>query len=152
MVELRALGIAGLRAAYETGSLRPRDVVEALLARDAGVADPAIWIVPPERERLLARAEELERLGPDAREAMPLWGVPFAVKDNIDAADLTTTAACPAFAYPPGADAPHLPVLSLHPGCRLAGGAAPPRRRRHPGRQDKPRPVRDPPRRRALAL
>ena len=120
MVELRALGIAGLRAAYEAGSLRPRDVVEALLARGADVADPAIWIVPPERERLLARAEELERLGPDAREAMPLWGVPFAVKDNIDVAGLPTTAACPAFAYTPAADAPAVRRL-LDAGAILVG-------------------------------
>src|SRR4051794_22892484 len=120
MVELRALGIAGLRAAYEAGSLRPRDVVEVLLGRDAGVADPAIWIVPPERERLLARAEELERLGPEAREAMPLWGVPFAVKDNIDAAGLPTTAACPAFAYTPAADAPVVRRL-LEAGAILVG-------------------------------
>src|SRR3954447_22688144 len=120
MVELGALGIAGLRAAYQAGRRRPRDVVQALLARDAEVADPAIWIVPPERERLLARAEELERLSPDAQEAMPLWGVPFAVKDNIDAAGLPTTAACPAFAYTPPADAPVVRRL-LDAGAILVG-------------------------------
>ena len=32
---------------------------------------------------------------------LPLWGIPFAVKDNIDVAGLETTAACPAFAYRP---------------------------------------------------
>ena len=120
MVDLRALGIAGLRAAYGAGCLRPRAVVEALLARDAEVGDAAIWIVPPERQRLLGRAEELERLGPDAREAMPLWGVPFAVKDNIDVAGLPTTAACPAFAYTPGADAPAVRRL-LDAGAILVG-------------------------------
>src|SRR4051794_28772521 len=51
---------------------------------------------------------------------MPLWGVPFAVKDNIDAAGMPTTAACPAFAYTPAADAPALRRL-LDAGAILVG-------------------------------
>jgi Asp-tRNA(Asn)/Glu-tRNA(Gln) amidotransferase A subunit family amidase len=49
------------------------------------------------RERLTAASGELT--------ALPLFGVPFAVKDNIDVGGFATTAACPAFAYQPGADA-----------------------------------------------
>src|SRR5207302_9749150 len=37
---------------------------------------------------------------------LPLYGIPFAVKDNIDVAGLPTTAACPAFAYMPASSAP----------------------------------------------
>ncbi len=69
---------------------------------------------------------------------MPLWGIPFAVKDNIDAAGLPTTAACPAFAYTPKVSATAVDRL-------LAAGA-------HPDRQDQPRPVRDRPGGRAHAL
>ena len=46
----------------------------------------------------LAEAERLAQAGPQGK---PLFGVPFAVKDNIDVAGLPTTAACPAFAYQP---------------------------------------------------
>ena len=38
-------------------------------------------------------------------EGRPLYGIPVAIKDNIDAEGLPTTAACPAFAYKPGKDA-----------------------------------------------
>ena len=48
--------------------------------------------------------------GVEARQAagaeLPLAGVTLAVKDNIDVADLETTAACPSFAYRPATDAP----------------------------------------------
>ncbi len=49
--------------------------------------------------------EACAALDPGGRGRLPLWGVPFAVKDNIDVAGLPTTAACPAFAYRPGRDA-----------------------------------------------
>ena len=41
----------------------------------------------------------------EAGEDLPLAGVPFAVKDNIDCAGIETTAGCPAFAYTPAKDA-----------------------------------------------
>ena len=69
---------------------------------------------------------------------LPLYGIPVAVKDNIDAAGLPTTAACPAFSY--------LPAPRFNRGRQTARG------RRHRHRQDQPRPVRHRPGRRALAL
>lgn len=92
------LQIDHLLGACRKGTLTPTDIVKEVLARiDAyhGV-DGAVWISLMPAERLLARAAELEKL-PCAD--LPLYGVPFAVKDNIDVEGLPTTAACPAFAY-----------------------------------------------------
>lgn len=100
-----ALRIVPLRARYAAGSLTPSDVVRTILARDAAVADPAIWTHKPDERALLARAAELEVMPDAERETLPLWGIPFVAKDNIDLAGVPTTAACPAFAYTPGESA-----------------------------------------------
>ncbi|MCX8102473.1 MAG: allophanate hydrolase [Geminicoccaceae bacterium] len=93
--------IADLHRAYGEGRLGPADAVRAAYARIAAGADPGIFIhLRPEAE-LLAEAEALGPFDP----ARPLWGVPVAVKDNLDVTGLPTTAACPAFAYPAAADA-----------------------------------------------
>ncbi len=83
--------------------LGPVTVAE-LLARRAASSAPEAWITRTAPEALRARAAAV-----DARVAagteLPLAGVPFAVKDNIDVAGLPTTAACPTFAYVPDANA-----------------------------------------------
>jgi len=99
---ITSLTIPALHAAYRNGSLTPTALIEELLERCAQYPDHAIWITPPERARLLARARELEARGMDG---LPLFGVPFAIKDNIDLAGVPTTCACPAFAYAPNRSA-----------------------------------------------
>ena len=76
----------------------PPAVVDAVLARLADRHGDAAWISTFTPAELHARADELASRGPDG---LPLYGVPFAVKDNIDVAGLPTTAACPAFAHIP---------------------------------------------------
>ena len=63
-----------------------------------------VWIQPVPREQTLDR---LARLDP----TLPLYGLTFAVKDNIDVAGLPTTAACPAYAYLPSASNPVVQAL-----------------------------------------
>ena len=61
-------------------------------------SDPAIWISRISREQLALYLTKLHKM---PREDAPLWGIPFAIKDNIDLAGLPTTAACPEFSYMP---------------------------------------------------
>jgi allophanate hydrolase len=87
-------GITGLRAAYLDG-LEPVVVVRHVLERIEETADPAIWIDLEALEDLEASAAELRQ---DDLERLPLWGLPFGVKDNIDIAGRVTTGALPGFA------------------------------------------------------
>jgi len=97
------LDLSSLRAAYQSG-LTPLDLVETVIARRAASKDPAIFITATSAEDLRAAALDLMARAPEPN-SLPLWGIPFAVKDNIDVAGLPTTAACPAYAYDPAADA-----------------------------------------------
>ncbi len=94
------LDIAGLAAAYASGKASPDAVLDQVFARIAktGVAPVWITLVPPERAHA-KMAEQRRRRA--AGENLPLFGIPFAVKDNMDVAGLPTTAACPDFAYTP---------------------------------------------------
>ncbi|MEM1384650.1 MAG: allophanate hydrolase [Pseudomonadota bacterium] len=89
-----------LRAAYAEGT-RPEDVIDEVFARLDAVNDPGIFIHRRDRADVRAEAEALGAYDPDR----PLWGIPFAAKDNIDVAGIETTAGCPAYAYTPDADA-----------------------------------------------
>jgi allophanate hydrolase len=93
-----SLDIASLRRSYASGALTPVAVMEVLVARLAAPGSEGIWIHRYSREQLLAAARAVE-----ARRAadLPLYGIPFAVKDNIDVAGLPSTAACPSLSYTP---------------------------------------------------
>ncbi|MEN4922396.1 allophanate hydrolase [Achromobacter spanius] len=98
--------IAHWQAAYRDGA-QP----EALLAGYAGTAgspEDNAWIRRVDRALLDEQLDGLRLLlaaaGGDVSR-LPLYGVPFAIKDNIDAAGWPTTAACPEFAYTPAEDA-----------------------------------------------
>jgi len=95
---------AAIAAAVNNGKTSALAVAQETLARlhayDA--VQPQIWISRAEPTDLLAAARKIDaRIS--AGEQLPLAGVPFAVKDNIDVAGFETTAGCPAYAYFPAA-------------------------------------------------
>ncbi len=95
--------LASLAAGYAAGRFKPHDIVGEVLTR-AEATDNPIWIHRASREQLVAQAEALTRRaapGSAAAAKLPLYGVPFAVKDNIDVAGMPTTAACRAYTYTP---------------------------------------------------
>ncbi|SIS93322.1 allophanate hydrolase [Alicyclobacillus vulcanalis] len=99
---MNATTVAALRRAYRSGRVTPFDVIEEVVRKAESGAAWNVWITPPSQERLEPYLKELRREDMDRK---PLWGIPFAVKDNIDVAGMPTTAACPAYAYEPKAHA-----------------------------------------------
>jgi allophanate hydrolase len=109
-----SLTIEALHTRYAAG-LHPGEVISDVYRRIASADDPGIFIALIPEADTLAAARALCPFDPQAK---PLWGVPFAIKDNIDLAGLPTTAGCPEFAYRPAASAPAVARL-------VAAGAIP---------------------------
>lgn len=95
--ETDAMGVTELLAAYESGTVTPREVVHRVYYR-LGKADTNAWIATRDEAAVLEDAATLSDASVDDK---PLYGVPFAVKDNIDYAGLPTSAGCPAYTYQP---------------------------------------------------
>ena len=99
------------QAAYRSGAITP-DILLTVAAQYP--AEDSAWIARAQpqalAEQLAQLSERLAALGGDITR-LPLYGVPFAIKDNIDAAGWDTTAACPEFAYRATQDASVLQKL-----------------------------------------
>ncbi len=93
-----SLDIANLQRLYRSGELTPTSLLEHLLPQLNGADPHRIWISRLSDDALRAYALALESRSP---QALPLYGIPFAIKDNIDLAGTPTTAGCPAYAYTP---------------------------------------------------
>jgi len=96
------LRISTLRRRYLGGDLTPLQLLEELAERLEAEDSHHVWIERLPREALQAVAARLSERDP---RGLPLYGIPFAIKDNIDLAGVPTTAACPQFAYRPARSA-----------------------------------------------
>ena len=105
--------------AEERRDSRPQ-LVETLIASRRQHASHNIWIAEVPDDTLRARAAELAGADPAS---LPLYGIPFAIKDNIDLAGLPTTAGCPAFAYRPDVSSPVVQALASSQAVPSAGSA-----------------------------
>jgi allophanate hydrolase len=103
-----SLDLTSLSGAYRSGKLTPTALIEELLARRRRHTANNIWISEVDDDALRARAGALADIDP---RSLPLYGIPFAIKDNIDLAGLPTTAGCAEFAYQPEASAPVVQAL-----------------------------------------
>ena len=81
-----SLQLSNLQQAYRDGTLTPTQLIDEILARCATFTEHNIWITLFERERLLRYARDIEARG---IRSQPLYGIPFAIKDNIDLADVS---------------------------------------------------------------
>jgi allophanate hydrolase len=105
--------IQDLRESYRMGKTHPARVVERIFERIRNEGERPIWISVADEEEVLEQAESVDL-------SLPLGGVPFAVKDNIDVAGMPTTAGCPSFAYEPARTAPVVQRL-IDAGAILIG-------------------------------
>ena len=116
MAGTNTIDIGRLHTDYAAG-LSPAELIAEVYRRIAAAADPGIFITLVDEAAAQAAAAALPAFDPAAR---PLWGVPFAVKDNIDVACMQTTAACPDYAYVAAETAPVVQLL-LDAGAILIG-------------------------------
>src|SRR3954449_5013661 len=93
--------VAAIVAAHRAATMTPAQTVARSYQRIRDYNDPAVFISLRDEKDALAEAQALTEMDPAS---LPLFGVPVAVKDNIDAQGMPTTAACPAFSYSPAHD------------------------------------------------
>jgi len=100
--DTQSLAIQSLLEGYRANSFTPRDVINGVLQRIDTQPNHNAWIMLLSREALEHYLAALEGKSPDD---LALYGIPFAIKDNIDLADIPTTAGCPDYEYVPGESA-----------------------------------------------
>jgi len=94
--------IAGIHDGYRAGDFTPATLIEALIEKASQYTDRNIWITQLSLEQL---QPYLDSLADKNIDELPLYGIPFAIKDNIDLANIPTTAGCEAFTYTADEDA-----------------------------------------------
>src|ERR1700733_15093900 len=121
MSEFDRLSVTGIAADVNARRARATGVARNVLDRVDAYEEiqPQVWITRVSKTGVFAQAKAVDQKVASG-ESLPLAGVPFAVKNNIDVAGLPTTAACPAFAYDAAETAPVVQRL-LDAGAILVG-------------------------------
>jgi len=109
------LTIAALLCAYRSGRLQVAELIDAVQGRADRAEERHVWISRLSREQV---AGYVAALAQHSADSLPLYGIPFVIKDNIDLAGVATTAGCPAYAYTPARSATVVTQL-------IAAGAIP---------------------------
>lgn len=115
MIEQAEISVQGLLNHYRNGDFSARELLTHQLDLVSSFKSNPAWISFLSKEQLEPYIQRLENSDIDK---LPLYGIPFAIKDNIDLADLPTTAACPDFSY--------VPEQSAHAVQRLIDAGAVP--------------------------
>lgn len=92
----KRLSISYLRKGYENGSFSPFEICKEIAERSEEYSSMNIWITKPDLEKMSFYIDRLKSMN---KEEYPLWGIPFAIKDNIDLEGVETTAACKEYGY-----------------------------------------------------
>lgn len=103
IVQNQDMRLPALRGALLNGKIALEDLVDEIYEKIEFYKDHHAWIYVSPKELILAKAKALESL--ENKNDLPLFGIPYAVKDNIDVAGIPTTAACEAFSYIPAKSA-----------------------------------------------
>jgi allophanate hydrolase len=92
------LSIAELQALYRCRELTPSQILDRTFAAADAVRSRNIWVTQLSHDAAMGYVRALDGRTPDE---LPLYGIPFVIKDNIDLAGVPTTAGCPAYSYTP---------------------------------------------------
>ncbi len=92
------MSIPLLKKKYQSNEITPEALIQEIISRAEADKEYNIWITPPTMDMIQPYLDRLKQMDP---EQSPLWGIPFAIKDNIDLAGVPTTSGCPEFAYIP---------------------------------------------------
>ena len=112
------MDIASLELAYRDKTTTPTEVVRGIYAAIRAQGERPVWIAVVDEALNLKQAKRLEAV--EDKSNLPIYGIPFAVKDNFDVAGMPTTAGCPAFAHE-AAETAHAVQRLLDAGAILIG-------------------------------
>jgi allophanate hydrolase len=113
--------ITSLHATYAADPHTLLSTINAIYDRIEREGLNPVWISLIPRTTATARVQQLSAISAEDRDKLPLYGIPFAVKDNIDVVDLPTTAACPKFANGPVTESALVVVKLEQAGAILIG-------------------------------